>query len=281
MSSLFTQCPQCQTVFPLDIATLCQARGQVRCGRCGAVFAALDALSGERPSQDRIQMAPAADYPPTLMEEAPDTEPADEDPPIEAELFPHLPPASVTYTGLELEAEQPGRPRPLHDPESDPPRRRRGRRTGLWVVGCLLLLALLLGQVAFWERDRLLAEPTVRQLLNQVCARVGCVVPLRRDLDQVRLVNRDIRPHPSVEGALIINATLHNEADFPQPYPAVEIRLSDLQGDLVAGRRFEPETYLEEDLDTSGGIGPGTMLPLVFEVVDPGDDAVAFEFVFR
>ena len=32
---------------------------------------------------------------------------------------------------------------------------------------------------------------------------------------------------------------------------------------------------------SAGGMPSGTLLPLVFEVVDPGEDAVAFEFAFR
>ena len=46
-------------------------------------------------------------------------------------------------------------------------------------------------------------------------------------------------------------------------------------------RRFEPSEYLEEAANIDRGIAAGTLLPLVFEVVDPGQNAVAFEFSFR
>ncbi|MBI5461910.1 MAG: zinc-ribbon domain-containing protein [Gammaproteobacteria bacterium] len=42
---MFTRCPTCQTVFRVHAETLRVAQGQVRCGRCGAQFNALDSLT--------------------------------------------------------------------------------------------------------------------------------------------------------------------------------------------------------------------------------------------
>jgi predicted Zn finger-like uncharacterized protein len=44
---VFTQCPQCETVFRLSADALGAAGGQVRCGRCGEVFDALKRLAEE------------------------------------------------------------------------------------------------------------------------------------------------------------------------------------------------------------------------------------------
>jgi predicted Zn finger-like uncharacterized protein len=44
---VFTQCPQCETVFRLSADVLGAAGGQVRCGRCGEVFDALKRLAEE------------------------------------------------------------------------------------------------------------------------------------------------------------------------------------------------------------------------------------------
>jgi predicted Zn finger-like uncharacterized protein len=46
-SSMFTQCPQCETVFRLSADALGAAGGQVRCGRCGEVFDSLKRLAEE------------------------------------------------------------------------------------------------------------------------------------------------------------------------------------------------------------------------------------------
>lgn len=44
---MFTQCPQCETVFKLSADALGAAGGQVRCGRCGEVFDSLKRLAEE------------------------------------------------------------------------------------------------------------------------------------------------------------------------------------------------------------------------------------------
>jgi predicted Zn finger-like uncharacterized protein len=44
---MFTQCPQCETVFRLTADALSAAGGQVRCGRCSEVFDALKRLTEE------------------------------------------------------------------------------------------------------------------------------------------------------------------------------------------------------------------------------------------
>jgi predicted Zn finger-like uncharacterized protein len=46
-ASVFTQCPQCETVFRLSADALGAAGGQVRCGRCGEVFDSLKRLAEE------------------------------------------------------------------------------------------------------------------------------------------------------------------------------------------------------------------------------------------
>ena len=45
--NMFTQCPQCETVFRLTTDALGAAGGQVRCGRCNEVFDALKRLAEE------------------------------------------------------------------------------------------------------------------------------------------------------------------------------------------------------------------------------------------
>jgi predicted Zn finger-like uncharacterized protein len=46
-TDVFTQCPQCETIFRLSADALAAAGGQVRCGRCGEVFDSLQRLAEE------------------------------------------------------------------------------------------------------------------------------------------------------------------------------------------------------------------------------------------
>ena len=103
---------------------------------------------------------------------------------------------------------------------------------------------------------------------------------MRHDPSTLELLSREIRPHPSVPSALIISATLRNDAKFTQAFPAVEITLSDLDENRIAMRRFAPQEYLGDTRAVATGLAPGGTAALVFEVADPGKNAVAFEFKF-
>lgn len=157
----------------------------------------------------------------------------------------------------------------------------KGRRWP-WIVASTVLLVGLAAQFVIYEREQILNDPAWRQTVDQVCQAlpVDCRLPMMSATDQIELVSRDIRPHPSVERALIINATLKNAASFAQAFPRVRIRLSDLDGQVVAARQFDPAEYLDDATVISDGLKAGTLLPMVFEIVDPGPTAVAFEFEF-
>jgi hypothetical protein len=45
-------------------------------------------------------------------------------------------------------------------------------------------------------------------------------------------------------------------------------------------RRFHPRDYVSDPRAIAQGLAPGATTALVFEVADPGRNAVAFEFKF-
>ena len=59
---MYTQCPECGTVFRVTAEVLKQAAGKVRCGGCGMAFNALDYLSEQKPAP-RIRDDEAASLP--------------------------------------------------------------------------------------------------------------------------------------------------------------------------------------------------------------------------
>ncbi len=156
---------------------------------------------------------------------------------------------------------------------------RSGRRAG-WLLADLVLLLLLALQVAYFLRDDLAQRPALRPWLERLCAVAGCTLPLQRDLDRIEVVARHLRPHPEVPDGLVVTITILNRAPFPQPYPVLDLRFYDLEDRIVAGRRFPPRLYLPPGLDPDRGLAPDTPLPIVLELVDPGEQAVNFRFDF-
>ncbi|MBB5015449.1 DUF3426 domain-containing protein [Rehaibacterium terrae] len=154
-----------------------------------------------------------------------------------------------------------------------------GRQRWLWLL-VVLLAALLLAQSLYAERDRLAADARWRPWLLEACELLGCTLPPWRELSALRITAREVRPHPSVPGALLITATFRNDALYAQPWPWLELRLQDLDGRDVAMRRFAPAEYLGA-APASPLIAPGQSANVTLEVLDPDRAAIAFAFDFR
>ncbi len=152
----------------------------------------------------------------------------------------------------------------------EPPARRPLRA----LKGAAALLALTLAaQGAYFYR----AELTTLPLLGEACRMIGCALPARRDLRRIEVLNRDVRPHPQTEQALLVSLTLVNRAAFAQPFPTLEMSFSDTDGRLVALRRFAPAEYRPTE---AASMTPGEPVPLRLELRDPGARGVSFRFRF-
>jgi len=259
---MFTQCPECLTVYAVVPETLAKGRGSVRCAHCSAVFDALRTLTETLPGRVTRLAAHATDADlPNL--DMPVMRPVPEvDAPAHDDLFSQ----AATQVAMPQFTRTPG---PMRRAPSWP-----------WRVGVALLIPLLVAQVGYAERFELQRNATVRPWLERACATLGCTLPLPHDADGLALLSRDVRPHPSVPRALIISATLRNNADHTQAFPTVEITLTDLDEHRIAMRRFRPQEYVGDSRTIRAGIASGASTALVFEVADPGKSAVAYEFRF-
>ena len=148
------------------------------------------------------------------------------------------------------------------------------------IAASVFLAVLLLAQIAWVQRYQLARLPQIRPALAFFCQPLNCDLPLRHDINRIEVVEREVRDHPHASGALLINASFVNRADFVQAYPVFEISFSDVSGTPVAVRRFPPAAYLIGRQDVSNGMAPGERAQLMLEVVDPGDRAVSFQFDF-
>ena len=189
---------------------------------------------------------------------------------------PETEPPATAETAAEAEIPRRLRGSPMAGPERRSPWKIAG---GLLLI--LLLLAALLGQLALFRGlDIVRYLPQARPWLEQFCRHAPCRLHARRDLDQIRILERDIRAHPQEKNALLITATIVNRASFPQPYPDMLVTLSDLTGGIVAERRFTPADYLGKLNSPFLLMKPGTPVHIRIGVRDPGRDAVNFEFRF-
>ncbi|MDX1824225.1 MAG: DUF3426 domain-containing protein [Thiohalomonadales bacterium] len=220
----------------------------------------------------------------------PSPPPPAESPPLKPEIKPvskppaaHVPPATARPTVKpESKTKSEAVPFRLRDSLAVKTKPHRPLWLVLGITGILFFSASLFVQLAFFRSSQLLDRfPTLQPLVERICTTLPCRYSGPRDISQIKLVNRDIRVHPKVKNALLISATFINRAPFKQPYPDITISLSDLSGALVAQRRFTPAEYLGR-LNSPFLLMPsGKPVQIALEVVDPGKDAVNFEFTFQ
>lgn len=261
---MYTQCPQCLTIYRVEEKDLAAAHGHGRCNHCDSVFDMLATLTSQLPLES-IEHLPA--------------HVAQADPPVLG--APVLRPQSARGELPAAAASTPRGARRGTLPTFARSHRTPSRGNRGWLVASAVLLLTLGAQIAWSQRANWIDDGRVRNLLEPLCAKLHCQLPLRHDIASLELLSRDIQPHPSVHDALIISATLRNDAPFAQAWPTVEVALSDLDDKPIAMRRFLPRDYLADARAINQGIAAGASSSLVFEVVDPGHNAVAFEFRFE
>lgn len=290
---MYTQCPECLSVFSLDVHTLAQAHGFVVCGHCKAGFDSIATLAQYLPPEpfDELAINEPAFEPPTVdlvvyrprpVMAAPVAVVVEDDKPVvesaqeSAEDFSQLvfAPRFARESGARR-AEKKPRSKALH------PTRRSGERRWPWIVACAVFALVLVAQLAWAKRDLLIRDATVGSWLQGTCRMLGCDLPLVSSPHQLHLIASNVQAHPTVKGALMISASVRNDAPFAQPYPVLRVTLSDAHGQHLAMRRLQPEEYLDDQSVLRRGLASGASAVLLLEVQDPGANAVGFELAFE
>jgi predicted Zn finger-like uncharacterized protein len=252
---MYTYCPGCAAIFRITAETVSAAGGRVRCGQCDRIFNAVEHLYDNAMAARHAalmqtgQGLPATDMTPPDVEEV-----------VPVDAVPVTLPRALPATGWAAHSMS-----------------RKDIVSGL-LSGLLLLLLGL--QWVYFNRDALAGEASLRPALERFCEALHCRLPLRVDLAQLEIIDRDVRKHPQVNAALLINANIANRAGFNQPYPVFEISFTDATGKPVAMRRFLPREYLEDGTATGTGMTPDVPVHIVLEIQDPGEQAVSFQFGF-
>ena len=302
---MYTLCTYCKTLFRINAQQLAAAQGRVRCGVCRASFSALDNLA-ERPddllprrqsavqgstsvAKGRMPEATAVAVNPAVGLVAEDAMQPASEPAFAARLVTGQEAMEVKRsTGIDESAGEfdlINAPPIVAGERLDPASVARPERVSLaatlaWSAINLALIFILATQFVYFNRHDLAQQTEWRPALEEMCRYAGCDLPPQRDITKITLINRELRSHPAVANALLVTATLVNNAAFRQPYPMLQLSLSDFSGRTVAMRRFDPVEYMGKVADIQGGMRPGQPVEVSLELADPGKAAVGFEFSF-
>jgi predicted Zn finger-like uncharacterized protein len=172
----------------------------------------------------------------------------------------------------------------LHDEplqlDWQPPKKQWPRRLG-WALLNLVALFGLFAQYVGFHFNELARQDQYRPWFVQFCAWADCKVPSKVDVKQIRSSNLVVRSHPEFSGALQVDAILYNRATFSQPFPLLELRFADLNGQLIASRRFKPWEYLGGELKGQTEMPPQTPIHISLDILDPGSRAVNYSLSFH
>ena len=155
-----------------------------------------------------------------------------------------------------------------------------GRRL-FWLLLIVLGAGALVGQYVAYHFDELARQDQYRPWFQQLCPQIGCTVPSKVDIAKIKSSNLVVRSHPEFSGALVVDAIIYNRAPFSQPFPLLELRFADLNGHLIASRRFKPGEYLNGDLEGMAEMPPQTPIHIALDILDPGPKAVNYSLSFH
>ena len=155
-----------------------------------------------------------------------------------------------------------------------------GRRL-FWLLLVLIGAGALAGQYIAYHFDELARQDQYRPWFQQLCPQVGCTVPSKVDIAKIKSSNLVVRSHPEFNGALVVDAIIYNRAPFSQPFPLLELRFADINGHLIASRRFKPGEYLNGDLEGLAEMPPQTPIHIALDILDPGSKAVNYSLSFH
>lgn len=288
---MHTKCPNCKALFRLNVKQFQQAKGRVRCGQCrtqfdaqinivlpkaGEVLNGLETITGQE-TRSRENLSVTTRHMPNKT------------PGQEHEEIPI--PKLIAESSGDTPRHSPAAKRTIafsNEGKAEKPQTSLASQT-IWSphlstlmlgLGCITLAVLLSAQFLYFHRDLLGQQPFLASIIEDVCDTVGCEIEPLRDVDRIEIINRNVFSHPNVADALMITATFANVAPFPQPYPVMQVSLTDLQGRTVATRRFSPREYLNNAGKSATLMKPGVPVDVNVEVQDPQNGAMAFEFAF-
>lgn len=168
-----------------------------------------------------------------------------------------------------------------HDPVSVGRNNKSWLRTLVWSVIVLGLFGVLIAQVTWFQFDRLSAIPELRPFYEKGCALAGCELRPLINVDAIQSRKLVVRTDPENRSQLVVDAVIINRADFQQPFPAIALTFSNLNGDVVAQSVFTPSEYLAGEANELDIMPVETPVRIAIRIRDPGRDAVNYNIIFR
>jgi predicted Zn finger-like uncharacterized protein len=281
---LITTCSHCQARFRVSPQQLNAKQGQVRCGRCHAVFSGFENLErfpdddtgarllAAREAEER--MASEDSY--ARLESLPED---DELPEIESVAV--TPPPPVLPDPVAAPQLSPSRLAGRSQDESlvlqEPARKPLSRA---WSFGVVLLALLLASELAFAFRGPIAQRyPALRAPLEAACGYAQCTVPWAREDGLLKLEESELLEVPGKPSEIALGARIRNLGSVAQEYPHLELTLTDLTGQVASRRVLRPTDYLGRPVNPGEVLAAGVDIAIQIRLETPRIKATGYELL--
>jgi predicted Zn finger-like uncharacterized protein len=244
---MYTQCPECEVYFRITPSQLEARQGLVRCGQCSAIFQANGRLFDKLPEVPNHAPETTAAAPKRRRRKPASRKPADSEPLTPELLAPLLFPERPRFSRLWLAG---------------------------WSLASLLLIVVVGAQLTFLYRLELAQQPALKPLIESYCEWLECETASAHNVNRIEF-ETSIAPHPKFSNALRLRADLVNRAERAQPYPLMEVTLTDREGRPLSRRQFRPRDYL--GTKAGNAMIPNVAAHALLDVTNPDNRAAGYE----
>lgn len=256
---MYTRCQHCEAIFRVNMREVTVAGGKLRCGECQKVFNARNNLSTTMPEKFKAveEVDKTVDANANLTPDEKNTLSSMDDWQHQHQNNPNS--SSKETQEISYDSPAPVKQQPhvlVKEQESVDE-----VKSNTWLKVALgILVLLLLLQVLYNNRSYFSNTP-------------------KHQPDKIQMLNHNVFSHPNEPEVLLISASMQNNAELAQPYPLLEIKLTNSQSQTIALRRFKPSEYLE-NYTSSQLLAAKEPTSLKLKIKDPGNNATRFQFNF-
>ena len=256
-----TRCSSCDAVQSVTQEVLQTNTGLLHCAHCGQIFNAAWSLVDQIPNPARGVDPASSRQDPPLSGYGPTSYDGQTRPPREI--------AAEAFGADSLAAEQDGfsqisssvglherkeptlvigdydvpPPRGVTSPGGTQARSTRPMSRGLPLAGVVLLVIALFAQVRFPLLEAVASVAATRPSLGVLCRYTGCQLPAPTEGPVVSVTRSSMDLHRHRPDALVLRIHLLNHSTTVQDYPAVEVTLNNVVGEVVGRRTYLPREF--------------------------------------
>lgn len=151
----------------------------------------------------------------------------------------------------------------------------------LWSLVSSLLIATLVGQLAYFNFDQWARYNEYRPYYQMACEQLGCTLPSSYDVSRIRTTaSPQVSSHAKYKNALTVDILFMNDAKYSQAFPLLELSFSDSNDKVIAQRIFKPDEYLAGEAAGLELMPTHTPIHIALEIQDPGKSASNYQVRF-